>query len=536
MSAPDAPDRGALRPLPRVGASSARLGMLSVVGLATGLLRESAIAYRFGLSPAYDAFLLASLPFDLFSAIAAIQMAAVQRSLSAREHSVGRGNAYAFWSALTRRLGVSFLALGVACALLGRVVLSLGLKSLGHDQRHEIVTLLVLMIPAPALGAWMALQSAALNAEHRFLALPITGILLNVITATAAVTLGSLLGPRALVLGTVVGLVTGITIQYWLFRRVGFVRERRIETEPGAAGDFFRESRPLIGLAVLGRVYLGVERLLAAGLSAGTVSALAFASRFATIPVAVLSAVGNPLFALLVGHAVRGNLQEFARAGERGMRLTLFVVTPVILFLVLFAEPTVAVLLQRGSFGAADVPLTASAVRAFAWGMFGWVGSDLAARILWARSRYWVTLQLAAAFMLINAVAAVILREVAGGLGLATARSIGFGCYLVLALVMVQRECPDFRAWHVGRALVRQSVVALGCGALLVLLFKRFGVVEAGFAFRLVALPAAGLAMGVLYVAIESLVLRSDEGLWMRRLVRDKLRIVATALGRRSET
>jgi putative peptidoglycan lipid II flippase len=318
-----------------------------------------------------------------------------------------------------------------------------------------------------------------------------------------------------------------------MWRGTGLGRQPGVAGPPGAAKTFLAESAPLVGLAISGRLYLGIERVLAAGLPAGTISALAFANRFATVPVAVLSSVGTPLFTLLVGHAVRGNLKELSSAGERGIRLSFFIVAPAILFVILFAEPIVSVMLQRGSFGAGDVRLTAAAVQAFAWGIFGWVGSDLASRMLWAQSRYWASLRLATGFMIVNALAAIVLRQVSGGVGLAAARSLAFTFYLVFALIVVQRHSPAFRAWRVGAALGRQVVVALGAGLLVAGLLERLSLLHGSLGQRFAVLFLAGSTMVCLYLVGEGLLWRSEEGIWVFRFARDRAGRAAIALGLR---
>lgn len=517
-----------------VGASSARLGLVSVAGLLTGLIREGAIAYRFGPGPTYDAFLLASLPFDLLSVVAAVQMSAVQRAVSEREHQLHRGAAYALWAGVTRTLAGAFLVLGVVGALAGPAVVAIAMRSLGYVERQEVSLLLLWMIPAPALAAWMAMQSAALNSRHRFAALPLTGITANLSLAVGALALGSRLHGEALVVGTVGGLMIGIALQALLSRRAGFVPTTGGALEPGVVTHFFQGSWPLVALALLNRLYIVIERLLASGLPSGTISSLAFATRFAAIPVAVLSSVGTPLFTLLVGHAIRGNLSEFARAGERGIRLSLFLVTPAIVFLVLFADAVVRVLLQRGNFAATDVPFTAAAVQAFAWGIFGWVGADLATRMLWARFRYWRSLQLAAAFVAINVAFAFGLRHVGAGIGLAAARSIAFGCYFVLALVAVQREGSGFRAGRVMASLVRQTGVAIACAGLAHELFGWLGLAAAPFGQRLLAVLGAAALTRALYLGVEGLIWRSEEGQWALGFLGGRIRSAASILGTRS--
>lgn len=502
---------------PPLGRTSARLGLLSLAALASGLARESAIAYRYGASRQYDMFLLAAIPFEILSAVAGALVPAVVRLVVAQQQERGAGVADAVWSAVTRRVTLVSWSAGALSLVVGLALVNS--EQLRGADAAAPVTLLALMAPAPALATWVAMQGAALNARHRFAGPALTGILLNLIVAGAALLLGGIVGPNALAMGTLLGLSAGLGLQKGLQARSGFRSAGRVPIT-GETRRFLRESWPLAALALTNRVYVLAERALAVGLSAGTVSVLAFANRFATIPVAVLSAVATPLYTVLVGHAANGDQTAVAQAGGRGLRFTFFVVTPIIVFVAAYAEPVVSAFLGRGSFGAADVNATASVLRVFAVGMFGWVGADLTARILWARGAYFRSFLLASGFVAAYLVAATLLRRVGdSGVGLAAARTLAFTLYCALGLVACRRDSPRFPVAEVMRALGLQVAAAVTAAVLTRWLFEELGGRQLGGLQLIAALGAAGTLFAAAYLACLTRVRRSEEGCYAASLL-----------------
>lgn len=436
------------------------LAIISGVGLVTGLGREMAVAFRFGTNREYDAFLVASLPFELASFVVATQVPALVRAIG--EADVAEGAAAG--EALGRGVMVAWAAIlagvGVATAIAAPLLVGVLAPGMTEPARSRATTLMLAMAPALLFAGWSALQGAVLNARSHFAAVGLSGVWLNILVAAAVLVAGRALAGVSLVAGTVAGLALAIAVQATVSRRLRAKGPRPKGIPAAQVRRFFWNAWPLIAQALLSRGFWVVERNLASSLAEGSVAVLAFGSRFAVIPVALLSAVGAPLFASMAGHSVRGDQAGLARLAERGLRLTLLVAMPLVAFLAVFAGPVVRVFLARGSFGPDAVSRTSAALQAFTIGIVGWIGADLCTRMLWAQAAYLQSLAAAAIFVALELVSGVVLRNALGVTGVALARSVALTGYFLLALFLVARMTAGFSIARVAGSTLAQAAVA----------------------------------------------------------------------------
>lgn len=121
----------------------------------------------------------------------------------------------------------------------------------------------------------------------------------------------------------------------------------------------FKKFALLLWPLVLGAAYIRldplVDRHLLAGLSAGSISQLGYASRIitaaATLATSGLSVV---VFPALARHAASGAREQLATELAHAWRFLCVVMVPCLGGIFLFSEPLVAVLLERGAFTSAD--------------------------------------------------------------------------------------------------------------------------------------------------------------------------------------
>jgi putative peptidoglycan lipid II flippase len=123
----------------------------------------------------------------------------------------------------------------------------------------------------------------------------------------------------------------------------------------------------LIAGGALMSVTTVVDQLMAASLGSGASSALSYGAKAVNFGVGVASAVVGaavmPFFSKMVAAADWRGLRETLRTN---VLLIIVVTIPITLIFVIFSEPLVRLLFQRGEFGAGDTLLVARIQRCFA--------------------------------------------------------------------------------------------------------------------------------------------------------------------------
>lgn len=451
----------------RLSRDFAVAGGVTGAGQVVAFVAAAYVAARFGADWRTDAFYLA-LALPLFAAYVvreAVKWVLVPRLAVTRARTDERTFAREATGFLVRIGATAFVATALLAAVTPAVV---GFATRGSDGRSRDLTLalafeLLPIVPLMCLGG---VFSAVLNVHGRFgLASAAVGIE-AAFRIGAIATLADPVGIHSLAIGSVGGAVAST-----LLLGVATARARLLGRPPGVlsrplAGDRAGARLALIGGALLLLSPL-VDRLFAATLASGSVTALSYAERIVTVPYAL---VGAGFFAVVLARwstvvAMHGAERLKQELTETAVRLVM-VLAPVAVLLVILHEEVVAVALERGEFGVSASATTSSVVALLALGLIPNLLVLLAFRAFLAlhdsMTPAWVGVVLLGSNLVLNAA----LIGPLGLEGIALATSLAWTLAAAFAWVrLAQRLGPMpqtqwFRA--LGRGIVAVAACALG--------------------------------------------------------------------------
>src|SRR5690606_22883108 len=114
--------------------------------------------------------------------------------------------------------------------------------------------------------------------------------------------------------------------------------------------------------------------VIASLLPTGAVSFLYYADRIYELPLAVIGiAIGTALLPALSRQARRGETDAAVATLNRGIEAALLLSLPATAALLVMPYPIIAVLFERGAFGATEAQATAAALAAYALGLPAYV-------------------------------------------------------------------------------------------------------------------------------------------------------------------
>ncbi len=347
-----------------------------------GALRDMAIAHRFGAGEVSDAFWIAFTVPSAFRRFVADEglTGAMIPALKRAEHNAGMSSAEGHGTKPTdecRRLA-SPLFLGLLVANLLLCVLGVVFAeplvhafAEGFAKNPEKFALTVRMtrwlFPFVAMVSVVSYFEGLLNHRgHFFIPKVAPGLVSACIAGFAFWGAGLFEEPAfALVAGVLIGGVVHVlfcvpaVLKYWGWPRLSFgLREPRVR----AVG---REMLKVAAIGILAQVNILVLRRVASALGDGAVTHYAYATRLVDLAQGMAAvAIGS---AILPSLSVAVAKQDWRTLGEdiaMAMRFLGFVLVPAALCLGAFAVPITAVMFRRGGYSAADVAVTASALRA----------------------------------------------------------------------------------------------------------------------------------------------------------------------------
>ncbi len=398
-------------------------------------VKEAVVAAAFGVSGAMDVYLMGVM---LIGVPGSLLLNAVQTAFTPLcvEVRAKRGTEA---SALFLRSTVSAtVVLMAATLLLWVAILPWIIDIVGHGfdpaKREAVRSIFFWLVPYYFLNGLNLLGHGALQAEKRFLPTALAPLCTIVTTIAIVLAVG---GGDVHVL--VLGFVIGALLEWMVLHSV--LRRDKASLLPGHLSLTPEILRIAKGSAVLvgGSFVLCfspmIEQGLASGLGKGTVAAMGYAFRLpAMINGILVSAVGVTVLPFFSEMLARRDDAGCERAFRRYALALLGGGGLLMLSLVAFSEPLVALGFQRGAFSPEDTQLVAQIQRAYLVQIPGALVGMLAMRLLVAQGAYGVVAANSSLSVVASGILAWGLSRQMGAVGIALGLSI---VATISALVMV---------------------------------------------------------------------------------------------------
>ena len=467
---PPTPDRDGLT------RSAGIVGLATMTSRVLGLVRDQALAYRFGAGDRMDAFLVAlripNLLRELFAegAMNAAFVPAFTRRLT-RE---GREAAWRLGAQLINALAVVTGVIAAAGIVFAEPLTRL--FAAGYQDvpgKFELtVQLTRIVLPFFTLVAVAAACMGMLNSLRRFFVPALSPAAYNVCLIAGTLVVVPLMPEdgvdpvAAVAVAVLAGGAGQIAAQWWALRREGF--RWRPALDPGNRG--LREVVGLMGPATVAgaalQVNLLVNTALATGEGTGAVTWLTFAFRLMYLPLGVLGvSIATVTLPAVSRHAAAGDLPAVRETVSRGLRLMVAVMVPAAVGLAVLATPIVRLVFEHGEFTAADTPATARALVFYAPGIVGYAAVRLTAPVFYAFGNSLTPAGVSVATVAANVGLNLVLVRVMGYPGLALGTSLASWLNAGVLLVLLRRRLGGIDARRLAERLARTCLAAGLMGA-----------------------------------------------------------------------
>jgi putative peptidoglycan lipid II flippase len=439
-----------------------------------GYVRDMVIASFFGAGLASDAF------------IAAFRIPNFLRRLFG-EGSLSIAFIPVFSDVLNRkgraeafRLAVSSLRLTavvlVVVSLLGiwlapALVHALAYGFTDDPVKYDLcVRLTRIMFPYTLFVGMVALCMGILNVLGHFAGPALAPTLLN-ISMIGAVLLFSWLSPSQAtrVTGLAVGVLLGgflqLTLQLpFLVRKGVAVLARAPLWHPATKSILLLMGPSLFGAAVY-QINSLVVCLLGSMLPQGSVSYLYYADRLVQFPLGIFAiAMATAVLPTLSQQASQGRIDQLKATFAHALKMVFFIMLPCMMGLIVLREPIVAVLFQRGAFGAAATQLTSEALLFYGFGLWAFSGVRIVLYAFYALKDTRTPVKIAVISVLANSLLGVLLMGPMQHKGLALALSLSSVLNMVLLAAALRKKMGAMGWRPIGRSLGRSAVCAAVMG------------------------------------------------------------------------
>lgn len=417
------------------------MAVFLVLGKAAGALKEMAVAYRYGISDAVDAYQFTMtmtnwLPVTLVGTLSVVLIPVLVRLRRAPAHERDR---------FVRELQGLALVMAVALAALTALAWPWVLRWLGGGLSAQVAgmtrELLLAFVPASALLLVAGISAARLRAHERHVntlldSVPAVAILAWVMLAAAP---ADDVGP--LLWGTLVGYALQVAWLAWLAARAdGGLWGAPVLSlrSPHWSGLMAAAGVMLVGQVAMS--FVGpLDQYAAASLGANANATLGYAARLLSLVLGIGAvSVGRAALPVLADVQSRG---DGARARTVALKWSMLMVAAGVAAVVvgwLLAPWGVALLFERGAFTADNTAAVASVLR---WGLLQlpfYFGVLILVQLLASQNRYRVMALIAVANFGLKAALTLLLAPRMGAEGIMLATSLmyllSYACYTAAAL------------------------------------------------------------------------------------------------------
>jgi putative peptidoglycan lipid II flippase len=425
--------------------AASTISLFTLASRVTGLARDVVVAAAFGAGASLDAFNVAFRIPNLLRRLFG-EGAFTQAFVPALAHVRATEGDAATQGMIDAVATVLFLAL-VATCVVGVIAapLVVWLMASGLVRFDQAVVMTRIMFPYIGLISLVSLSAGILNTWKRFAVPAATPVLLNLAMIGGIWTLAPLFERSgvpaiyALAVGVMVGGVLQLAVQIPALARAGCLPRLRLGAaalgqawrHPGVRQVMRQMAPAVLGVSVA-QISVLINTQIASHQGVGAVSWLDYASRLMEFPTALLGvAVGAVLIPQLAAAQARDDSAGYSGLLDWGLRLTLVLALPCSIALLVFPEPLVATLFQRGQFDALAVDKTALALRGYGCGLLGLIGVKILAPGFYARQDLRTPVKIAIVVLVLTQAMNVVFVPLFGHAGLAL--SVGLGA-LVNAL------------------------------------------------------------------------------------------------------
>jgi putative peptidoglycan lipid II flippase len=388
---------------------------------------RAVLAYKFGASREHDLFLLAiAIPVWL----AAVLLVSLNKgfiplytdAISTEQHDRGKS--------LLTSVMVSFsLVVAVAVALVYAVLFvfrQVIFPEFSVADQSLFFRLFALTAPYVLFIGVVSILTSFLQANRRFALSSLFQFLYRPVYLAIFLLLVPFLHIFAVASGFTISafIVAGMLIVYLVRKHALAPIHSNIFQYPDLK-RFFAFAIPLVGGALIYKSLDVVDQYMASFLVEGSVTHIAFARQLALVPVSlvgvVISTVLFPSLSSFASHHQSGKLQY---TFWQGIRMNFYLLIPVLAFVIVGAGSLVALLFERGAFGADATAITSHALVYYVGFILGGSLGGLLSSMFYAVKDSRTVIIVGITGGMVNIILNVVFMRIFGVAGLALASSV----------------------------------------------------------------------------------------------------------------
>ncbi len=415
-----------------------------------GFLRELVTAAYYGTNRAMDLFVIAfTIPtfFRHFLGEDVVERAFMppfKKLISQEKYKP----AYRLLSSCLNVMIAALIIFMILLYLIAPVVVKIIAPGLEDAMLPQAIKMSYWLLPFMVIIGLAAFVGSILNFFEMNKIYSLAPAIMSVGVILGIIYLRSALGIYALAAGFLIGGILELLIQIPFLFHKKIRGETRAEYSPVIEfreqefRTVGRESGFIFLKAFVDKSIEIVDRILASYLITGSIAALWYAQRLIQLPVAIIGlAISRSLIPFLTEKKALVQEKEFIAGIRLGIQLNLALILPVIMIMVVMAEPIIGIVYQRGSFNQESTRMTSIAFWCYSVGLLGLSLNAFFSRLfsIFQKNKipFYITIVTSSINILLDF---ILVKTTLKHGGIALAASIGFSLSSMIQFYFLLRE------------------------------------------------------------------------------------------------
>ena len=281
--------------------------------------------------------------------------------------------------------GIAFLVLTVLIFFFSDPIIRAITHGASPELQAQASMQLKIMSPVFFIGGIVGILYGISNVYNEFLFTSLSPTIASIAVIAAIFMFSGSYGGLVLAWGTLIGAVGQLLIQLPVFFKSGFKYRPEFNFKSEKIKKIGEILFPATIGTTVGQINIYIDMFFAAGLMAGTWSAVGYANRIFQFPVGIIvTAMLVPLFPMFSGFVGKQDWKSLRHYFHHGLVSLWFMAFPILAFIIIFSHDTIRLLLERGEFNPKDTIMVTQALIFLSLSIIPYVARDTLTRIFYA--------------------------------------------------------------------------------------------------------------------------------------------------------
>lgn len=451
----------------RVGAAALILSAGIFCSRLLGYVREAVIAYQAGASLETDAYNAAFLLPDLMNYFLAGGTLSItfiplfSAYLAKNEEEKGKR----LFSLIATTMGAVLITAIIIMECFATQFVGL-LFDFNADQIAKTVSMTRVVLPAQFFHYIGGLMMAVLMSHGKFLPSALSPLIYNLSIIIFGVILSPMMGMQGFAIGALIGSILGPFLLPYCFVRKHISYKPIIAFKDKEFIHYILLTLPLMLGVSLTTVDEWFGRILGSGMAEGSISLLNYARRLMLVPIAIVGqAAGQAALPFLSRLAAKKDYEGLAQNLNNTFRGVIILSLICSAFFIVLAEPSVALVYERGEFTHENTLKTALLLQFFSIGIIAWTLQTVAVRGYYAEQNTLKPMVITSVVTILSIPIYWLMAKYFGVEGLAISSTIGMTLQAVTVIAFYKHKNNFLSIRKILVAILQGSLLAILAGA-----------------------------------------------------------------------